>query len=187
MANEIVDVLGLGQLPSKMTFTYSGVDLITNARANHHNEGMISFECKDETELLSKKDSFTLDAEKTREGYLLSLSFDSEVKNRLLSEGTMAFVYSEKTQTWSLFGIAFDRVWKFCDPVAAFDHVTASLHCYLNSKEVASDKAEAIRILLRSIEGARDAILASAILYNQEADCQKEVEPVGAMDISLGP
>ncbi|MBU1917145.1 hypothetical protein KKF63_03420 [bacterium] len=77
----------------------------------------------------------------------------------------------QKSETWDMMGIAFNRQWAFCDPNAAFDLLITSLECYVNTADTSDDNARVIDLLKTSFVASRTAIVDQALLYKKESDC----------------
>jgi hypothetical protein len=168
MSTELVNIKGLGELPETMRLAYEEIDITLPNQSNKHNEAKLGLECKEETGF---NDKFTVNAQATKQGYVLDVSFKSEVSNALFSKGTMAFSYNSTTQQWRMTGIAFNRQWAFCDSEAAFDLLTTSLECYINNDETDKTQAGYMDLLVSSLISQRSAITDNALLYKEEADC----------------
>ncbi|MFH1357115.1 MAG: hypothetical protein ABII18_08290 [bacterium] len=67
-------------------------------------------------------------------------------------------VMLQKSETWDMMGIAFNRQWAFCDPNAAFDLLITSLECYVNTADTSDDNARVIDLLKTSFVASRTAI-----------------------------
>ena len=150
-------------LPNSFCLTYKGVTFDDVPRGRGHNEGHVKVTCESGTFF---DDSYTVAGQRTTNGYLLSLGFNSWSLVPFWNEGALIMAYNRKNETWTMSASVDGKEWTFCDPKAVIDVIKRGLDCY-QGKE--GKTAVELKIFL---EQNVDKIIQNAALYTRAGDCQ---------------